>query len=346
MPRVEQTDWLETFVAVIDHGSFSGAARALHRAQSRVSTHVASLEKALGGTLVDRSHRPIGPTELGTAFLPHARAVLDALERGAEAVDAHTGTPRGRVVIGCHPSVSAGFLPTVLAAVHAEHPFVRVELTEHTTPDLVSGIGAGRFHIAIHSLAADPPSDDLQSVHLWTERFVAVVPPDHPILRAMPDRPDEGFHGGEQPGTVPQADMAQEGLPPRVLAEHPVIAIAQPGAAADPDTGGALSAWGLEIPLAWQSEQPQSVVNLARAGLGVGVLNSLAAAVSDTCGMVVVPVGTVAEGRLVAATRDRRAATSPSVDVVYRTILATPPPQGMQPARGDLPTRLAPDGRP
>lgn len=70
MPRVEQTDWLETFVAVIDHGSFSGAARALHRAQSRVSTHVASLEKALGGTLVDRSHRPIGPTELGTAFLP------------------------------------------------------------------------------------------------------------------------------------------------------------------------------------------------------------------------------------------------------------------------------------
>ena len=46
MPRIEQTDWLETFVAVLDHGSFSGAARELHRAQSRVSTHVASLEEA------------------------------------------------------------------------------------------------------------------------------------------------------------------------------------------------------------------------------------------------------------------------------------------------------------
>ena len=128
MPRVEQTDWLETFVAVIDHGSFSAAARALHRAQSRVSTHVASLERALGGTLVDRSHRPIGPTELGVAVLPHARAVLEALERGAEAVEQHTGTLRGRVVIGCHPSVSAGFLPAVLAAVHAEHPLLRIEL--------------------------------------------------------------------------------------------------------------------------------------------------------------------------------------------------------------------------
>ena len=57
-----------------------------------------SLERALGGILVDRSHRPVRPTELGTAFLPHAREVLAALERGAEAVDEHSGTLRGRVV--------------------------------------------------------------------------------------------------------------------------------------------------------------------------------------------------------------------------------------------------------
>lgn len=317
MPRVEQTDWLETFVAVIDHGSFSGAARALHRAQSRVSTHVASLERALGGTLVDRSHRPIGPTELGTAFLPHARAVLEALERGAEAVDQHSGTLRGRVVIGCHPSVSAGFLPGVLAAVHAEHPLLRIELTEHTTPDLVSGIVAGRFHIAIHSLAADPPSADLQSTHLWTERFVAIVPPGHPLLA--------------------RAAAPGEGLSPQAIAEHPLVAVAQPGAAVDPDTGSAFHAWGLEIPVAWQSEQPQSVVNLARAGLGVGVLNALAAAVSDTSGMVVTPVGSLEEGRQVAATRDRRIAGSPSVDVVYQAILAAPAPRGVRPARHEGP---------
>ncbi|WP_299301770.1 LysR family transcriptional regulator [uncultured Brachybacterium sp.] len=315
MPRIEQTDWLETFVAVVDHGSFSAAARALHRAQSRVSTHVAALERSLGGLLLDRSHRPVRPTELGTAFLPHARAVLAALERGVEAVEEHSGTLRGRVVIGCHPSVSAGFLPGVIAEIHREHPLLRVQLTEHTTPDLVSGIASGRFHIAIHSLAADPPSEDLQSVHLWTERFVAVMPPGHPLLGAV---------------TPP------EGLDPRRLTEHPLIAIAQPGAAADPDTGSALSAWELDIPLAWQSEQPQTVVNLARAGLGVGVLNALAADICDTTGMSVVPVGTLAEGRQVAVTRDRRTASSPSLDVVFRAIVAAPPPAGMTPAAGRL----------
>lgn len=318
MARIEQTDWLETFVAVIDHGSFSAAARALHRAQSRVSTQVAALERTLGGTLIDRSHRPIGPTELGTAFLPHARAVLEALEKGAEAVDAHSGTPRGRVVIGCHPSVSAGFLPGVLAAVHAEHPLLRVELTEHTTPDLVSGIVAGRFHIAIHSLAADPPSEDLESVHLWTEHFVAVVPPGHPLLTE---------DGAERTWVDPQS-----------LTEHPLIAIAQPGAPADPDTGSALDAWGLRIPLAWQSEQPQTVVSLARASLGVGVLNALAAAVCDTSGLVTLPVGTLTEGRQVAATRDRRMSSSPSVEVVYQAILEASPPAGVRPARRTGPT--------
>lgn len=311
MPRVEQTDWLETFVAVADHGSFSGAARALHRSQSRVSTHVAALERALGGLLIDRTHRPIGPTELGTAFLPHARAVLAALERGAEAVDQHTGTLRGRVVIGCHPSVSAGFLPAVIASVHARHPELRVELTEHTTPDLISGIVAGRFHIAIHSLAADPPSADLQSVPMWTERYVAITPADHELTRHELD--------------------ADGGLDPQLIARHPLIAVAQPGAEVDPDTGSALRAWGLEIPVAWQTEQPQTVVNLARAGLGVGVLNSLAASVSDTSSMAVIPVGTLAEGRQVAVTRDRRITGSPSVDVVFEAILSAAPPAGVRP---------------
>lgn len=316
MPRVEQTDWLETFVAVIDQESFSGAARALHRSQSRVSTHVAALERALGGILIDRTHRPIGPTELGIAFLPHARAVLEALERGAEAVDQHTGTLRGRVVIGCHPSVSAGFLPEVIASVHARHPEVRVELTEHTTPDLISGIVTGRFHIAIHSLAADPPSDDLQSVPMWTERYVAVVPVDHELTQHEP-----------------LGDDGDDGLDPPLIARHPLIAVARPGADVDPDTGSALRAWGLEIPLAWQTEQPQTVVNLARAGLGVGVLNSLAARISDTSSMAVLPVGTLAEGRQVAVTRDRRTIASPSVDVVFETILSTPPPAGVRPVR-------------
>lgn len=240
-----------------------------------MSTHVASLERALGGTLVDRSHRPIGPTELGTAFLPHAREVLDALQRGADTVDRLTDAPRGTVVIGCHPSVSAGFLPGVLAAVHARHPLIRIELSERTTQDLVSGVLAGRFQIAIHSLAGDPPPPELHSVPLWSERFVAITPPDHPLRDAR-----------------------------------------------NPGTG--------DLPPAAIPEQPQTVVELARAGRGVGVLNGLAAAISATDGMAITPVGTLEQVRHVAVTRDRRTASSPSVEAVLAAILAAPVPAGVR----------------
>lgn len=309
MARIEQTDWLESFVAVAEERGFSAASRALHRSQSRVSTHVSALEKVLGDSLFDRRHRPIVLTDLGQEFLPRARMVLEQLERAVELADRNAGTVRGTVVIGCHPSVSAQFLPGVLTRVHEQHPEIRVELTEQTTPDLVAGIDTGRYHLAVHSLAADPPSHDLESRTLWCEEFVAVVPRGHPLI------------------TAPQP------LDPGLLAEHPLIAVARPGAAVDPDTGRVLHAWGLEAPVAWQTEQPQTVVALARSGLGVGVLNQLAAASTDSEGTAVLPVSSPGEPRMTALTRDGRRYASAAVDILAQAILDAPRPDGTLPPR-------------
>src|SRR4051812_38883747 len=55
--RVE-LDWLETFLAVVDRGGFTAASEQIHRSQSRVSAHIAALERHLGVQLIDRSRRP------------------------------------------------------------------------------------------------------------------------------------------------------------------------------------------------------------------------------------------------------------------------------------------------
>ncbi|MBD8898488.1 LysR family transcriptional regulator [Rhodanobacter sp. DHG33] len=69
-------DQLRMFVAIADQGSFSAAARKLHRAQSAVSNAIANLETALGVTLFDRtSWKPVMTTH-GRALLVDARAVL------------------------------------------------------------------------------------------------------------------------------------------------------------------------------------------------------------------------------------------------------------------------------
>src|SRR4051795_2217969 len=68
--------WLETLLAVVDRGGFTAASATLHRSQSRVSGHIAALERELGVRLFDRSRRPTTLTPAGEVFLPYARAAV------------------------------------------------------------------------------------------------------------------------------------------------------------------------------------------------------------------------------------------------------------------------------
>lgn len=311
MTRINHVDWLETFVSVAEHGTFVGAAAALHRSQSRVSAHVAGLEQSLGGPLVDRRHRPVRLTDLGEEFLPYARSALLALEQGQDVADQHVGRLRGRLVVGCHPSVSAGFLPGVVATVHAQHPEVRIELTEHASADLVSGILAGRFHLAIHSAIPTPETEDVVRIRLWDEAYVAVVSQSHDLAR--------------RGGPVATRDLQGE----------PLIGIARPGEAVDPDTAAAFYAWGLTTSLSWQTAMPQTVMSLARAGLGVGLLNSLAARTCDSEGVALLPIAGRGHVRRTVVSFDNNGYLSPSAQMVLRVILAAQPPPGTMPP-GDV----------
>ena len=61
-----ELDWLETFLAVVDRGGFTAASAQVHRSQSRVSAHIAALERELGVQLIDRARRPATSKTNGT----------------------------------------------------------------------------------------------------------------------------------------------------------------------------------------------------------------------------------------------------------------------------------------
>jgi len=80
MPAPHPTfDQLQVMLAVVDEGSFSGAARRLGRAQSAVTYAVQRLEEQLGATLFDRSSYRASLTEAGRSLLPRARLIADEL---------------------------------------------------------------------------------------------------------------------------------------------------------------------------------------------------------------------------------------------------------------------------
>jgi len=77
---------VRTFVAVVEEGQFQQAAARLSLTQQAVSKRVAALERELGVRLLERTPRGAQPTVDGQAFLPHARALLDAEARAAASV--------------------------------------------------------------------------------------------------------------------------------------------------------------------------------------------------------------------------------------------------------------------
>lgn len=79
------TDWLYSFVAVAETGSFTEAAYAMYQSQSVISKHIQKLEQELQVQLFHRDHRQAVLTASGTAILPEARRILRQLERLKEA---------------------------------------------------------------------------------------------------------------------------------------------------------------------------------------------------------------------------------------------------------------------
>lgn len=89
---------LRAFVAVVDHGTFDAAARALHVTPSAVSQRIKALERTAGAVLVQRT-KPVRPSERGTAVLRSARQLLHAAEETAQQLVAHDVSAGGRIRI-------------------------------------------------------------------------------------------------------------------------------------------------------------------------------------------------------------------------------------------------------
>ncbi|WP_017623650.1 LysR family transcriptional regulator [Nocardiopsis chromatogenes] len=169
---------LRYFLAVADELHFGRAAERLHIAQPALSQQIRQLEKLIGVELFKRTSRSVRLTDAGAAFRPRARDLLGRL-----AADLHEA---GRVGRGEAGRIDIGFISSAvvilserLRAFARRRPDVHVKLHDGFTVDVLASLEHGTVDVGIVRDAEE--RDDVDLLPLASERFVAVVPADHPV---------------------------------------------------------------------------------------------------------------------------------------------------------------------
>lgn len=179
---------LRVLQAVGESGSFSAAADRLAYTQPAVSKIVATLERQLGTTLVDRGIRPVRLTEAGSALARRAGAAFEQIAAAELEVEAIANLSAGRLRIGTFSSAGAAMVVDALRAFRTAHPAVDVSITEIGMPSAVArSLRKGDLDLGVsfeHPETGDTLGEDLDRVHLLDDPFDVVVPRGHRLERS------------------------------------------------------------------------------------------------------------------------------------------------------------------
>ena len=290
-----ETHQLRYFLAVVQTGGFTAAARACHVSQPSLSVQIAKLEDELGGALFERTRKGGKLTARGEAFLPRARAIWGQMELAQEDAQALSGLTLGKVALGCMPTTGAHLLPPILTAFRKSRPKIQVQLKEESSPDLARDLEQGEIEMAIMDEAGLRPSLGHETV--LQEELLLALPARHPLagkktlgLKQVAGEPfilmktGHGFRqitldlykkAGLEPKVVFESGGIETvqalvaaglgiSLVPQMVAQFPGVAYARiaPGAA------------GRTLSLAWRKKAPLSPAALALRQVIMDVLEA------------------------------------------------------------------------
>jgi len=168
MTRNLDTALIRSFVTVVETGSMTAAANALHLTQGAVSQQIKRLEDAFGCPLFERSRRGLTLTGGGERLLGKARRLLGLNDE----IWADITTPAytGEVRLGMPYDLVTTYLPPVLKTYAQEYPHVDVSLVCLTSPLLADALAAGEIDLAI----IEAPAGQSDAECLAIERLVWV----------------------------------------------------------------------------------------------------------------------------------------------------------------------------
>lgn len=240
---------LTTFVAVVDHGSFSEAARVLGISQPAVTMQIQALEADIDATLLDRAYRRVSLTEAGQVLLPYARRVISQLDEARGAILSIGDIVSGRLTLAASTTPGQYVLPHALGSFLHAYPEVGVTLRVYDSAEVVQRVEAGEADLGM--TGAEVLGARVHYERLGSDELTLIAPSGHPLAQVE----HVGFAElAEQPFIVREA-----GSGTRMAAE---AAIKRSGI--DP----------AELDVVMELGTNEAIVNAVEGGMGVGVVSA------------------------------------------------------------------------
>lgn len=198
-----ETQFLNTFVTVVDQGSMAAAARVLNVTPAAVAQQIRTLERELGATLIARVGRTVSVTEQGSRILERARELLRSVSDLRSV--ANDSAVSGELRLGACPTALAGMLPDVLARMVDAFPQINVFIKPGYSVDLYRAVEAGDLDAAVVLQAPFPLPKTCEWLLLREEPLIVLAPKSmagrdpHELLATQPlIRYDRNQWGGRQ----------------------------------------------------------------------------------------------------------------------------------------------------
>lgn len=231
---------LRSLVAIADAGGFSIAAERLFITPSAISHQMRDLETELEVELFDRDSRPPRLNAHGLAIVERGRDLLASFDQLV--LQAKTpGKIGGRVMLGCVSGVSSDLVPRALANLYHSHPAVQVTIEEGLSESLANRVRKRELDAAIITELPEGDSD-LKSLLIHEEAMIVVAPPD-----------------------------CEPGDWRKVLTRYPFIRLNR-NAGMGKIIERTLRANQLEVNEVMELDSSETVVGMARNGIGAGVV--------------------------------------------------------------------------
>lgn len=241
--RFDLTD-LRLFLSVVESGSLTQGARAMHLALASVSERIAGMEAALGAPLLERNRRGVRATAAGVALVRHARSILEQVEQMRGELRTYATGLKGRIRLLSNSAALAAFLPPQLCRFLATHRDLSIDLEERPSVDIVQALMDRRADLGIIADITDFAA--LQAHLIASDQLMVVASRSHWLARQA---------------QVAFADILGE----------PVVGVAD--AALETHLAERASRLGRQLDYRIQLRNVDSVAMHVEAGVGISILS-------------------------------------------------------------------------